>query len=71
MPKHISRRKLIKNFKKLGFDGPHSGGRHAFMRKGSLKVHIPNKHRSEISVALVYEILRQAGIKRKDWDELS
>ena len=70
MPKNISWRKLIRNFQKLGFDGPYSGGKHQFMKKGSLKVHIPSKHQKDISTALVNEILRQAGITKKEWDKL-
>ena len=36
MPKNISWRKLVQRFRKLGFDGPYSGGRHLFMIKGEL-----------------------------------
>ena len=69
MPKNISRRKLVQKFRKLGFDGPYSGGRHLFMTKGELKVHIPNLHRGDISKHLVAEILRQANITPEDWDK--
>ncbi|MDO8482485.1 MAG: type II toxin-antitoxin system HicA family toxin [bacterium] len=69
MPKNISWRKLVRKFKKLGFDGPFSGGRHLFMEKGELKVHIPNPHGKDISKHLVVEILRQANISRDEWDE--
>lgn len=69
MPKNISRRKLVQKFRKLGFDGPYSGGRHLFMTKGELKVHIPNLHRGDISKHLVAEILRQADITSEDWDK--
>jgi len=66
----ISRRKLIQRFRDLGFSGPFSGGRHSFMVKGELKVRIPNPHKgSDISDSLLNEILRQAGIKRKDWEK--
>lgn len=68
MPKSISWRKLIQKFRMLGFSGPYSGGRHLFMVRGELKVRIPNPHRSDISKHLVAEILRQAGISNKDWD---
>ena len=68
MPKNISWRKLVKRFRKLGFDGPYSGGRHLFMIKKELKVHIPNPHRSDISKHLVSEILKQAGISISDWE---
>ncbi len=70
MPGNISWRKFIQNFHKLDFEGPYSGGKHLFMKKGSLKIHIPYKHKGEISSGLVNEILRQAGINKKDWDKL-
>ena len=70
MPSSISWRKLIQKFRKLGFDGPYSGGRHLFMVKGDLKVHIPNPHGNDISASLVSEILRQSGISKKDWNDI-
>src|SRR5579872_6457003 len=45
MPKPISRRELIRRFRKLGFTGPISGTRHQFVVKGDLKVRIPNQHK--------------------------
>ena len=68
MPKDISWRKLVQKFRKLGFDGPYSGGRHLFMVKGKLKVRIPNPHRGDISRHLIVEILRQAGINHDVWN---
>jgi predicted RNA binding protein YcfA (HicA-like mRNA interferase family) len=66
----ISRKELIQKFKMLGFEGPFSGGKHQFMKKESLKVRIPNPHGSkEIHDSLLKEILRQAGIAKKDWDK--
>jgi len=70
MPRAISWKRLIQNFRKLGFAGPYSGGRHLFMEKDSLKVHIPSKHKGDISAGLVSEILRQAGIDKEEWDRL-
>ena len=70
MPKNISWRKLIQKFRKLGFDGPYSGGRHLFMIMGKLKVRVPNPHRGDISRHLVAEILRQAGIASDEWDKI-
>jgi predicted RNA binding protein YcfA (HicA-like mRNA interferase family) len=69
MPTSISWRKLVQKFRKLGFDGPYSGGRHLFMVKAELKVHIPNPHRGDISVGLVNEILKQSNISKHDWDK--
>ncbi|MEK7070790.1 MAG: type II toxin-antitoxin system HicA family toxin [Patescibacteria group bacterium] len=68
MPRNISWRKLVQKFRLLGFDGPYSGGRHMFMVKGNLNIHIPNSHRGDISGSLVSEVLRQAGISAKEWD---
>ncbi len=70
MPGNISWRKFVQNFRKLGFEGPYSGGRHMFMKKGPLKIHIPHKHKSEISAGLMAEILRQAKIDKIEWDKL-
>ena len=69
MPKAISWRKLVQNLKKLGFEGPYAEGKHLFMKKGALKLHIPSKHKGEISAGLVSEILRQAGIDKKEWSK--
>lgn len=60
LPRSTPRRTLIKKFRNLGFEGPVSGGRHAFMQRGSLKVRIPNQDIED--VALLREILRQASI---------
>jgi hypothetical protein len=69
MAKNSSWRKLVQKFRRLGFDGPYSGGRHLFMVRGSIKARIPNPHRSDISGALVVEILRQAGISKDEWED--
>jgi predicted RNA binding protein YcfA (HicA-like mRNA interferase family) len=69
MPSAISRRELIRKFRSLEYTGPFSGGKHQYMKKGNQKIRIPNPHGSgDISVALVKEILRQAGISDREWD---
>jgi len=66
----LSRTKLVRKFRSLGFKGPYSGGKHQFMARGELKVRVPNPHGSgEISDSLLHEILRQAGISGKEWDK--
>ncbi len=71
MLKPVSCRILIKKFKKLGFEGPISGGKHRFMKKETLKVSIPSPHKEDvIGVPLLKEILRQAGIDREAWNGL-
>lgn len=70
MPKNISWRKLVQKFRHLGFDGPYGGGRHLFMKKGELKVIIPNPHQGDIDRHLLSEILRQADISTKEWNEV-
>ncbi len=69
MPKSISWRNLIQALRRFGFDGPFSGGRHLFMVKGSLMLHVPNPHRRDISKHLLSEILRQAEISSKEWNK--
>lgn len=66
----ISRRDLIRNLRALGFEGPYSGGKHAFMRKGDRDVRIPNPHGSDIGRNLLARVLRQAGIERNEWEAL-
>jgi predicted RNA binding protein YcfA (HicA-like mRNA interferase family) len=66
----VSRNDLIRYMRQLGFDGPHPGRRHSFMRLGALAVRIPNPHRGDISEPLLREILRQAGITRSQWEAL-
>lgn len=69
MPSAISRRKLIKKFSALGYTGLFSGSKHRFMRKGQHKIRIPNPHRNqEISIDLIKEILKQAGISDEEGD---
>jgi predicted RNA binding protein YcfA (HicA-like mRNA interferase family) len=66
----ITRKNLIRKFHNLGFEGPFSGGNHQFMKKGQLKIRIPNPHQSkEIHIGLIREILRQAGITEEEWDK--
>jgi predicted RNA binding protein YcfA (HicA-like mRNA interferase family) len=68
MPPPVSRRELIRKLRCLGFSGPAAGGRHHFLKKGALKLRIPNPHRrGDISGPLLSEILRQAGITREEW----
>lgn len=68
MPGSISWRKLVRKFRRLGFDGPYAGGRHLFMKKDDLKVIIPNPHSRDINKHLVSEVLRQADITEDEWD---
>jgi predicted RNA binding protein YcfA (HicA-like mRNA interferase family) len=68
MPKNISWRKLVQKLRRMGFDGPYAGGRHLFMSKGKMKLRIPNPHQSDISGGLIAEILREADISPKDWE---
>jgi len=56
--KSISHKELVRKLRKLGFDGPYSGGKHLFMIKGNLTLTIPNPHRKDISVELLKRILK-------------
>lgn len=65
--KPISWRDLVRRLGEHGFEGPHSGGKHLFMIKGTRRLTIPNPHRSEIGPALLERILRQADINKSEW----
>ena len=66
----IKREKLIQSLRRLGFEGPYSGGRHQYMVKGEVKLFIPNPHQGEISRALLARILRQAAVDKAEWERL-
>ncbi len=66
----ISRDNLIRYLRKLGFHGPEAGAKHQAMARGSLLVRIPNPHGSDIGIGLLKEVLSQAGISKREWEEL-
>ena len=66
----IKRSDLIRNLRKLGFEGPYTGGKHQYMVRGEVRVVLPNPHQGDISRDLLARILRQAGISREEWVEL-
>ncbi len=59
----ITREQLIRKFRRLGYQGPYSGAKHQFMKKGQQKIRIPNPHKGrDIHISLLKEILKQAEI---------
>jgi len=58
---------LVKQLRKLGFDGPYQGGKHPYMVKDNLVLTIPNPHRKAIGVDSLTRILKQAGITIEEW----
>lgn len=68
--KPIKRKALIRNLKKLEFEGPYVGGNHQYLVKGARKLWLPNPHSGEISASLLLKILKQAGISREEWEQL-
>lgn len=66
----VSRRELIRLLRRVGFEGPFEGGRHAFMVRRELTLVIPNPHKGDISRDLLRRLLRQAGISREEWEAL-
>ena len=63
----VSRRELVRKMKAMDFEGPFPGGKHQWMRRGGLRVTIPNPHSGEIDPGLIRRILRQAGITLDEW----
>ncbi|MBF0154170.1 MAG: type II toxin-antitoxin system HicA family toxin [Magnetococcales bacterium] len=66
----VRRDDLIHYLRRLGFDGPWSGGKHAFMSQGDVSVRIPNPHRGDIGKELLARILRQAGVSVERWEHM-
>jgi len=66
----IGREDLIFYLKRLGFEGPYSGGKHQFMVREDLKLRIPNPHKGDIGKNLLNKILREAGIDKSEWEKL-
>ena len=64
----IKRRDLIAGLRRLGFDGPYSGGKHQFMVRGDVTVRVPNPHQTDIGKELLARILRQAGVTKEEWE---
>jgi hypothetical protein len=61
---------LIVGLRRLGFEGPFSGGKHEFMVRRDLVLTIPNPHKGDIGPDLLGIVLRQAGITRKEWESV-
>ncbi|MBF0174941.1 MAG: type II toxin-antitoxin system HicA family toxin [Magnetococcales bacterium] len=66
----VDRKDLIRHLRKIGFQGPFSGGRHAFMVRNDIVLHIPNPHRGAIGKELLIRLLRQGKISRQEWEQL-
>ena len=66
----IKRRDLIRALKEFGFEGPFPGGKHEYIKKGQLKVPVPNPHQGDISADLLARVLRKADISREEWERL-
>jgi predicted RNA binding protein YcfA (HicA-like mRNA interferase family) len=66
----IKRRDLISGLRRLGFDGPYSGGKHQFINRGEVTVRIPNPHQGDIGRELLARILRQASVTKDEWEDV-
>lgn len=66
----VKRADLVRYLRRLGFDGPYSGGKHQFMKKGDRTLRIPNPHHADIGRELLVRILRQGGVDVTRWEEL-
>lgn len=66
----VSRKTLVQAFRRLGFAGPYSGGKHQFMVRGNVTVRIPNPHQGDIGQELLARILRQAGVSKSEWNKV-
>jgi len=65
----VPRRELVRKLKALDFDGPYPGGKHQWMRKGTVRIIVPNPHVGDIDPGLIRRMLQQAGISVEDWNK--
>ncbi|MDE0137655.1 MAG: type II toxin-antitoxin system HicA family toxin [bacterium] len=66
----VSHRDLLRKLRSFGWEGPIRGSKHSHMVQPGREypVTIPNPHSGqEVSVPLLRQILRQAGISRDEW----
>jgi predicted RNA binding protein YcfA (HicA-like mRNA interferase family) len=68
--KPLSRFKLVKKLRLLGFEGPFGGGKHSFMKRDKQRIIIPNPHRGDIGVILIKKIIKQIDISERAWELL-
>lgn len=61
-------KELVRRLRALGFEGPYQEGRHPFMVRGTLRLHVPSPHRGAISPGLLSRLLKVAGISREEWE---
>lgn len=66
----LSRRDFIRYLRRLGFEGPYSGGKHQYMVRDKTRLVLPNPHRGDIGRGLLSKILAQAGVSRTTWERL-
>lgn len=45
----LKHRELIARLKRLGLEGPFSGGRHLYFLLGKLRLTVPNPHEGDVS----------------------
>lgn len=65
----VTRAEFIRRLRRLGFDGPYSGGRHEFMLRDTHRLILPNPHRRDIGTSLLVRLLKQANVTRDEWSE--
>ena len=63
----VTRTEFIRRLRRLGFDGPYSGGRHEFMLRDTQRLILPNPHRHDIGPSLLARLLQQANVTRDEW----
>jgi predicted RNA binding protein YcfA (HicA-like mRNA interferase family) len=66
----IKREDLIHYLRRAGFEVPKPGGRHQFMKRGGVKMTLPNPHSGDVGKSLLARILRDALISREEWEKL-
>ncbi len=63
---------VIRKLKKLGFEGPFSGGKHMFMRHPEtfVKIPIPYHRSKDIATGTLSKIIKLTGTTVEEWNKL-
>ena len=64
----VSRADFVKRLRRLGYDGPYSGGKHEYMVRGARRMTLPNPHSGDIGPGFLKRLLEEAGVEREEWE---
>ena len=68
--KLLKYREFIAKLKKIGLEGPISGGKHPHFLFGNIKIIVPNPHGGDVDKNIVKKIISKIGITVEEFFKL-